>query len=250
MTADFSLARNLLEKLDEWTNNLAAPLLPPIENSTTERLGFRQEIPQAVMIGKCIRAVSGINAALVLADLGYVAECAAITRMVSDFCTEIIIIGKALRSGGELPSPLRTFVEQYFAPRPRTPNQYKKTQRPRYPSRKKLMDVETCLDQMAGIHDEQIRPVHEFLNSGSDAYVHGAYETTMELYDPYIGRFRMRGDRDPSQHRKYVEWVSLKLHEVVCALEITAEVTGHEEVWKATRDARRALDGAEWSQIT
>lgn len=250
MTTDFSLARDLMEQLDEWTNNLAAPLLPPIENSVMDRLEFRQNTPEAVMIGKCVRAVSGIHAALALADLGYVVECATILRMVSDFCTESMIIGKGLRSGGELPSPVRTFVEQYFTPRPRTPDQYKKTQRSRYVSRRELMKAETRLDQMAGIHNEQIGPLHEFLNSGSDAYVHGAYETAMELYDPDIGRFRMRGDRDPSQHRNYVEWVSLKLHEVVCALEITAEVTGHEEVWKATRDARRALDGAEWSQIT
>ena len=71
-----------MEQLDEWTNNLAAPLLPPVENSVMDRLEFRQNTPEAVMIGKCVRAVSGIHAALALADLGYVVECATILRMV------------------------------------------------------------------------------------------------------------------------------------------------------------------------
>ena len=250
MTIDFGLARDLISKLEVWTNKLAEPLLPPVENSTLQRLEFRQEIPQAVMIGKCIRAVSGINAAIVLADLGYVVECAAITRMVSDFCTEVVAIGKALQVRDDIPAPVQDLVKQYFAPKPRTPKQYMKTPRRRYPSRKQLMEVEKrWAAQMAVIDDAQARSAQRFINSSSDGYMHGAYETTMELYDRQLGRFRMRGVRDPSQHREYVEWVSLKLHEVVCALEITAAMTGHEEVWTAVRDARHALDKAEWSQV-
>ena len=247
MTTDFSLPPYLIEKLDEWVNKLAAPLLPPIENSTMERLEFRQQTPQAVMIGKCVRGASGIHAALALAKLGHVVECAAIMRMVSDFCTEIITIGKALQIGGELPGPVHTFVEQYFAPKPRTPDQYKEARRTRYPSRKALMQVETHWAQMVGIDDEPMRSLHKYLNEVSDAYVHGAYETTMELYDPRIGHFSMRGCRFRWKRQDYIKWVFLKLHEVVTALETTAAATGHEEIRKATRDARRALDRAGWS---
>ena len=249
MTADIGLARDLIAQLDGWANNLAAPLLPPIENPNTNRIEFRHQTPHAVMVGKCIRAVSGINAALVLADLGYVVESAAITRIVSDFCTEITAIGEALQTESKLPRSVSNLVEQYFVPRPRTPDEYKRRQRPHYPSRKNLMEAETRMAQRVGIDGDKQRILHEFINSGSDAYVHGAYETTMELYDPGTNRFIMRGDRDQSQHRKYVQWVSLKLHEVVCALELTAAVTAHEEVWKATRHARHTLDKAEGSEL-
>ena len=118
--------------------------------------------------------------------------------MVSDFCTEITAIGDALVSGGELPNPVHTFVEQCFAPKPRTPEQYKGSKRPNYPSRRELIKSETRMAQRAGLDGDRQRILHEFINSGSDAYVHGTYETTMELYDPHIGRFRMRGVRDPS----------------------------------------------------
>ena len=203
------------------------------------------------MIGKCVRAVSGVHAALALAERGYVVECPTIMRMVSDFCTEIITIGKALQSEGELPDSVRTLVERYFAPMPSTPEEYKETKRPRYPSRKDLMKVETRWAVMVGVtyhDDEQKRDLEKYLNSIFDAYVHGAYETTMELYDPGVGHFRMRGFRSQSKQQDHVRLVFAKLHEVVGALECTAAVTAHEEIWKATRDARRALDGAGWSR--
>ena len=256
MNMDVSLASDLIDNLEEWVNKLAAPLLPPIENSATNRLEFRQHIPHTVMIAKCIRAVSGIHAAYTLANLGHVVECAAIMRMVSDFCNEIITIGKAIELQlhcGELPHPAHALVERYFAPLPRTPSQNRNAQRPRYPSRKELMEVEKRWAEMKGIDgeidQERKQDVHKFLNSTADAYVHDAYEITMELYDPHTGRFRMRGVKSRRRHREHVESVLLKLHEILAALESTAAATSHNEVFEATREARRALDRSGWSSV-
>lgn len=245
MTTDFNLTRDLINELDGWVNKLAAPLLPPHLVGVKPDLirpEFRKHIPHTVMIGKCVRAVSGIHAALALADFGYVAECAAMMRIVSDFCTEITAIGAALDSGGELPSAVHTLVEQYFVPKPQTLAQFKATKRPRYPSREELLKEEVRLAQKAGIDGDEIRDRHRFINSIFDAYVHGAYETTIELYDPRTGRFRMRGHSSPSKRREYIEWMPLKLHEVVRAVELTAAVIGHGEIFNAARDARHAMD--------
>jgi len=115
---DAAFARGLIALLDQWVNALAAPLMPPrilSEGDDLIRLEFRQHIPHAVTIGKSVRAVSGLRAALVLADLGYVTECAALLRMVSDFCIEVTAVGEALNRGGDLPVSVRTFIYQYFA---------------------------------------------------------------------------------------------------------------------------------------
>jgi len=48
-----SFARGLVEQLDGWVNDLAAPLMPPrmvAEGDDLIRLEFRQHIPHAVMI--------------------------------------------------------------------------------------------------------------------------------------------------------------------------------------------------------
>jgi hypothetical protein len=248
MATDFSFARDLIDKLDGWVDKLAAPLMPPrtvVEAPDLMRLELREHIPHTVMIGKCVRAVSGIHAALALADLGYVVECAALLRMVSDFCTEITAIGAALDKGGELPRAVRTFVDHYFVPKPRTPEQFEAAERTRYVSREDLMKAAVRLAESANVDREQLRIVHRFLNMSFDAYVHGAYETTMELCDPDTGRFMMRGHLSPSKRQEFVEAVVLKLHEVVIALELTAAVTAHAEIFKAARDARHTMDASE-----
>ena len=246
MATDFSFARNLIDKLDGWVNKLAAPLMPPRrggEEPDMIRLELREQIPHTVMIGKCVRAVSGIHGALVLADLGYVAECGALLRIVSDFCTEIIAISSALNRGGDLPRAVQTSVKQYFTPIPQTPEQLKAADRACYVSRETLIkEVGRFLAESANVDSEQSLPVSRFLNMVYDKYVHGAYETTMELCDPDTGRFMMCGHLSPSKRQEFAEAVFLKLHEVVVAIEHTAAVTGQEEIFKAARDARRTMD--------
>jgi hypothetical protein len=94
----------------------------------------------------------------------------------------------------------------------------------------------------ANIDGEQVLTVHRFLNFRLDGFVHGAYETTMELCEPKAGRFMMRGHWFLSTRQEFVETVFLKLPEVVCAIEVTAAVTAHAEVFNAVREARRAME--------
>jgi hypothetical protein len=217
------------------------------EGNNFFRLEFRQHIPHTVMIGKSVRAVSGIRAALVLADLGYIAECAALLRMVSDFCIEVSAVGEALHRGGDVPVSVRSFVEQYFARKASTPEELAADERVRYVSREELMKAEGRLAENAKVDGEQQRVLRRFLNMTYDAYVHGAYETTMELCDPLTGRFFVSGHPDVSKREEFVDAVFLKLHEVVVAIELTAAVTANDAVFRAAREARHTMDGtAPW----
>lgn len=248
MATDLNFARDLIDKLNGWVDKLAAPLMPPraiVEGPELIRLELREHIPHTVMIGKCVRAVSGIHAALALADLGYVVECAALLRMVSDFCMEITAIGEALNRGGALPRAVQIFVDQYFAPKLRTPEEFAAAERTHYVSREELMKAGIRLAENANVDGEQLRTFHRFINMTYDAYVHGAYETTMELCDTDTCRFMMNGHLSPSKRQEFVEAVFLKLHEVVRALEFTAAVTAQAEIFTAARDARHAMDDTE-----
>jgi hypothetical protein len=219
--------REVIDLLDRWVNELAVPFLPPrviAEDDKYIRLEFSQHIPHAVMVGKLVRAVSGIRAALVLAELGYIAECASILRIVSDFCTEVSAIAEALNRGGE---------------------EYAAAERTRYVSRKELMKAEQRLTEGTDVDGEQLRIVHDFLNMASDSYVHGAYESTMELFDLRAGRFVMRGHPHQEKRTEFVEAVFLRLHEVVVAIELTAAVTANGAVFHAARQARRTMDASD-----
>lgn len=243
-----SLPTELIEQLDGWVNELAEPLMPPRlvpEGSDRLRLEFREHIPHAVMIGKLVRAVSGLRGALVLAEAGFVAECAGLLRMVSDFCIEVVAIGEALKRGGEAPRAVREFVDQYFTPKARTVAEYASRERTRYVSREELMKAEVRLAEGTTVDGEGLRSVHQFLNMTYDAYVHGAYETAMELCNPRTGVFAMRGHPTAAKRQEFVEAVFLKMHEVVVAVELTAAVTASAAVFKAAREVRHVMDASE-----
>jgi hypothetical protein len=183
--SDDSLPKRIINDLDGWVNDLAIPLMPPRavpEGSNYVRLEFRQNIPHAVMVGKLVRAVSGIHAALTLVELGYIAECAAILRIVSDFCTEVLAIAEALNSGGVPPKAVKDFVDQYFKPKALTSEAYAALEGERYVSRNALLKAEVRLLERTNVDLEQHRINRDFLNMIFDAYVHGAYETTMDLF--------------------------------------------------------------------
>ena len=249
-------ARTLIDRLDGWVNELAAPLMPPRiipEGDDSLRLEFRQHIPDAIMIGKLVRAVSGLRGALLLAEAGYVTECAALLRMVSDYCTEISAVGEALNRGCNLPRAVQDFVNQYFTPKARTPDAYAAAERTRYVSREELMKAEIRLAEGVAVDGQRLRTVHQFLNMAYDAYVHGAYETTMELCNPRTGAFAMRGHPSSEKRDEFVEAVFLKMHEVVVAVEFTAAVTAHAPVFNAAREARCAMDASEpwkWANVS
>lgn len=238
----------ILEKLDGWVNSLMAPALPLREmpaGGDEIRLEFRQQIPHSVMIGKLIRAVSGLRGALVLAETGHITECAAVLRIVSDFCTEISAIGFALQQRDELPTAVKDFVAQYFAPKARTPAEFAATERTRYVSREALMKVHKALADNQPVDSDLLDRSHRFVNMVYDAYVHGAYETTMELWNPRTNTFAMRGHPSPVKRQEFAEAVLLKMHEVVVAAELTAAVTANNEVFTQAREARRTMDSTE-----
>jgi hypothetical protein len=56
-----------------------------------------------------------------------------------------------------------------------------------------------------------------FLNMRGDACVHGAYETTMELYDPRTNRFLLQGHPATEVRQVFKEHAALTLHEVIVA---------------------------------
>ncbi len=244
---DPSHVGDLIDRLDGWVDQLAAPLLPPhiVDDDQGRRLELKFHKPQTVMIAKCVRAVSGLRASLVLAKLGHVAECGALLRIVSDFCTEIMAIGGALERGGELPRLVKDFVDQFFTPKPKTPDELKAAGPRRYVTREALTkEVERFLTKNADVGSEQSRPVLKFLNMTYDAYVHGTYETTMELYHPRTGRFMMRGHPAPPKRQEFVDAVYRILHEIVCAVELTAAVTAQPEIRQAVRNLKHTMDNS------
>lgn len=141
-----------------------------------------------------------------------------------------------------MPVAVQTFVDQYFAFKHRTPEALAAAERIRYVAREDLMKGEVRMAEGTAADPERLRAVKRFLNMAYDSYVHGSYESTMELCDPSRTEFMMRGHRSAEKRAEFIEAAFLKMHEVVVALEMTAAVTGHEAVFNHARETRRRMD--------
>jgi hypothetical protein len=238
------LTRDLLVQLDVWVGVLAAPFLPPLstlEPGGTTRLEFRHHSPHAVMIAKLVRAVSAIRAAHALADLGYVTESAALMRMVSAFCGEVMAVGELL-SHPKVSRSVGEFVDQFFTPKPTSLEEHDANETRRCVSREELMKAQVRLANHVGMDGERLRRERRQLEAGLDAYVNGSQESAMDLYDPRGTKFLMAGHPSPDVRSRCLTAVAGRLRDVIAAIEVTAAVVGNGDILGQAEQARRGLD--------
>jgi len=237
----------LLSDIAHWVTVLARPVPPPrmvLVGDDSFRLEFQDTKPETVMIGKLVRAVSGVKAAMHLAEIGFVTECGCILRVVGDLCEEIMTISAALdavRNGATMPTDVAMFVDQYFFPVPQTPEALDVELGPRYVTREKLIRAKGRLLEAQGQSADCLRQLR-FVNKMLDGYVHGYQESSMELWCPITRSFQLDGSSNADVRAEFVDFVIHQLHAVVCCIECTAAATACEQVFLLARDARRRMD--------
>lgn len=242
----FPTTRALIDSLDVWLQRLAQPVLPAVRVSHPDgdfHWEFSEPSAFALLVSKAVRMVSGIRAALLLANTGFVTESASMLRMVSDFASEINAVGEGLLRG-EFTSTQKQFIDQFFAPIPKSTAEFEAQEKQRYVNREELMKALVRLANDASQDGERYRDIKRNLNRGYDAFVHGSYATAMELYHGGRNEFLTRGHDWP--RRLCVARVSVagKLHEVVSALEFIALLVRDEALHSEIRDGRRRLEAS------
>ncbi|MGD0291473.1 MAG: hypothetical protein ABSC63_17720 [Candidatus Binataceae bacterium] len=238
-----------MERLDAWLAALAFPLLP-LEHIPAGPRGsggfqwaFREQTARALCIGKAVRMISGIRAALILADLGFIEECGTLLRTVSDFANEIIAVCEGYPKQ-EPTTAQRRFVEQYFKPIATTPDEYEAQERERWVSRDDLIAAHSRWVTETGGDANRVRKLLRFLAHSYDKFVHGAYITAMELYNGRTQTFMLRGHEAEEKRRLYKGAIASKLHEALTALFQMATVANMPALADDIGQATQALYGS------
>ena len=226
---DFPVTRSTINELDGWLHRLAAPILPARQVQRGERFRweFREKSAYVLTIAKAVRMVSGIRAAMLLVDNGFVTESACLLRIVSDLALEIVAVAEGeLR--GEPTEAQRAFVAAFFARKYASGEVSLQQEKKRYVSREELMKTHVRLAKTAGVDGEQLRNMMRTLVGVYDGYVHGAYSTAMELYHGGRHEFMLRGHEGLEQRVVYHRAVAGKLHEVMQSLVMISHIAGDE----------------------
>lgn len=161
---DFPVARGIIDELGGWVVRLAAPLLPAqcVAHGDSFRWEFAEDTPLALLISKVVRMASGIRAAMLLADAGFVTECACLLRIVSDLGTEVTAVGEG-ELAGKHTTAQRQFIEQFFGRQP-VDTAGVPPEKERYVSREELMKSHVRLACEAGLDADGMRNLMRTLN--------------------------------------------------------------------------------------
>lgn len=224
---DPSVTNEVIDELDSWLQRLAAPLLPAqlVARGSSRRWEFQDQTVLALLVAKAVRMGSGIRAAMLLAETGFVVESASLLRMVIDFATEAYAVAE-----GELrdkrTKAQEEFVKQFFDRRLHGPDEQRTMGRQQFVARGELAKSHVCLSNDAGLDGERTRDLLKSLMEVYDGYVHGAYSTAMELYHGGRHEFMMRGHESIERRRLLQTAVATVLVQVGNVLGFIALVAG------------------------
>jgi hypothetical protein len=245
-TTDFPITRKLIRALPAWVNTMASHLPPPVKvpaQPDGKRWAYPVETAEVVQVGKAVRMVSGITAALHLADLGFTVECGTVLRAVSDFASEITFLCEGLIEG-RMTKEQSKFVTDYFKPMPTSAAELTQRKREGYVARRHIHNAQQRLVAKAGGSTALFADVLGLLTKGYDSYVHGAYESAMELFTGRTRTFMMVGHESPRHRCMAKVAVAGKLHEVIGALELMALSRRLVPLHATIRSSRHELYGS------
>ncbi len=221
---NFPVTREIIAQLDTPVHSFAELLPVPVSNPFSGgnfRWSYPLQSAEVVQVAKAVRMVSGIRAALRLADEGFTTECCALLRIVSDFAAEILFIGEGIIAG-EFNSSQQKFINDFFIPFPTDPEELAAREREYYIGRREIIAAHVRLAQRAGADSKQLALLVAYLNKGYDSYIHGAYITAMELFTGETHTFMLNGHKSSRVQAATRAGVAGKLHEVIVALALMA----------------------------
>lgn len=240
---DFPVTRRLHDQMEIWVQTFAG-LLPPAQQIPVQgsfRWEHTEHSARTVQVAKAVRAVSGLRAALALADRNFTTESATLLRVVADFAAEIIFLGEALLED-RVTDDQQKFITQHYAPLPTDPDQLAAREKEYYVGRKAIAAAHQRIFEKTGSPGEKLQRISAYLNKGYDAYVHGANVTAMELYDARTNSFMLSGQRFPRFACVSKVSVSAKTNELLNSLHFMAIVWKIESLVAAIVDARAEFD--------
>lgn len=185
MIIDIEPTRNALARMSGWVDDFGRRLPEP-DRRYLDRKRFiwrhAETTVEVLQVAKAARMVAALRGALALAEARLTTECGSLLRTASDFADEILFLCEPALTG-KTTTALRKFVEQAFTSIPTSLDEWMEWERERYVGRGEVLKALGRMAQQSGQDGELLRAAASWLSHGFDKYVHGSYDSAMELYD-------------------------------------------------------------------
>lgn len=185
-----------IRELESALSRLVVKIGPPIYIAEAKKPRFRYTHPDPIklMVLKAVRVVSGLNAASMLLEAGYIVEMGVLFRTIDDYVDEITFVGEVVEKGTATADQSR-FIEAFFEDDTRTTTELLQDQpRRKRVERKKIhASEERTLGKFVPKSPGLVRRMSRAIDDVYSGMVHGSLSSIMELYDGDREQFRIRG---------------------------------------------------------
>jgi hypothetical protein len=204
---------------------------------------FRHRVKNDLLMSylKCVRAVSSLNAALVLLKHGYVQEVGTLCRCIQDFYEEVLFLATSL--GEKEPSAdQRRLVEEFYQEEFDQPaDPLVSTQkRDRVPRPK----IQAGIARIQGqpVNPSDAKTLHRTIQQVFSGYVHGAYVHTMEMYGGNPPKYHTNGMLGTPRIHEWEGQLVSYVYRTINAVEFVAKRVGANTSIENLRKLREAFE--------
>jgi hypothetical protein len=231
------LIKDTLQNMEATLRMLEARVSKPQLEELQSGPAFRykeQDIHQAI-VQKLARVVSGLNAALVLLDSGYVQELGALQRMLDEFNEDIgfLSIGVIYNDITELHKRyLEAFYLEEFG--------QGKQERPMIP--RKNIRAFVAQSQAGGPDPYSAIMAGKTVSKAYSGFVHGASPHIMDMYGGDPPRFHVRGMLGTPRIAEHEEDLWNYIYRGIISCAFAAKAFGDDDMFNSIREYRNKFE--------
>ena len=218
-----------LSVVESTVHALTERVPPPVRVTVGHGYAFRyaeKTIGQA-LVQKLARLASGLRAANLLMEQGYLQEQGALQRMLDEIAEDIHFLAYAEVTGAKTQlhqEYLDAFYQEEFDAETAVESSQRRPSIPRRKIRTYLVEIET-----RGAERERHREVGRTLSKLYSGYVHAASPQIMDMYGGNPPRFRMRGNFDCDIYVEHSHDLWNYFYRALLACGVSAKAVGDDD---------------------
>ncbi|MDP3259367.1 MAG: hypothetical protein Q8M34_02100 [Thermodesulfovibrionales bacterium] len=176
------------------------------------RMCFRYKNINSILfqVLKCVRIVSGFNAAVVLLKAGYVQEVGVLIRTIHEFNHDIEFIQEGHEKGG-LNDKQQELVDLFFSAKMQTTEELLSSMK-KDPTVARREIYPTIARDLNPENPHKIQHTLKAIEEVYSGYVHGLYPHIMELYVGGSNHFCLNGMLNTSRIGEWIKYLALCVH--------------------------------------
>lgn len=227
--------RSMAATLEELAKRIAPPQRLPVLDSFVFR--YTEKSIHQAMVQKLARIVSGLHAARILLEAGFLQEQGALQRMLDEFQEDVTFLAYAVFNN-DLTDLHRRYLEAFYEEefdKPEDPvgSTQKRPMVPRDKIRAYIARIEgSGLDPSRGV------AVTQTISKAYSGFVHGASPQIMEMYGGDPPRFHVSGMRGTSRFSEHQHDLWNYFYRGICSFGFAAKAFGDDALFSSIQRYR------------